>query len=310
MGTSRKVIKEQLGKEINDFNQAEYGEKLLPGVGFCTAVCVDWARRVLGGRAKAKQALFTRQKEDQDPLEFQKRLKYQTERQLFGQLRFKEMDSDLDAINNLRLKLAMVRNNSDGVHFELSGALQTELRKYVPDLTAKNDGKYERQEFRELLIKLNEKQEKSNRRTNAGWAAFAEYMNDIHKRNRAEQGRQESERKFSGIELLESGEAIGTSVATKIDSMLALEAFGPVTVLLMAFDVKLTDGRESGHAVAANKLGNGNYFFLDPNYGIYYHDLEKLKKALNYLFAGKDAIYGEDGKAVTGVVNYILFGPA
>jgi len=276
----------------------------MPGIGFCTGVCIDWARRVLPGQGTVgsvirKRASFT-----------QKDRTNQTVRQLFGQIQIKYQEGEVESlVIALKDIYRKSRANSKSDYCQIPADIQNKLCNYdLPGFTKKADGKYKEGDVLNWSEALSQA---SDHRTTAGWKAFVTVMDEKHKKQRQEQGRGESNRKFSSIKILESGEAIGTSVAKKIDSMIALEEFQAVTVLLMSFDVTKADGEMIPHAVAANLLNNGLYLFLDPNYGVYCCEQEKLKEVLYYLFAYNKGtpIYGEDGKKVSGG-NYILFGPA
>ena len=160
-------MKEKLGKEINDFNQEEYGEAAgKPGIGFCTAVCIDWARRVLPRgegtdtlREQLMRASFTR---DAD------RRKFQTVRQLGGQVKLGAMNKENDAIENVKTQLVNIwSENSGKSHCQISNNLQTELRKYLRDFPAKQQ--YEVGDVLNWVMNLQEKQDETEHRTPAGW---------------------------------------------------------------------------------------------------------------------------------------------
>ena len=305
MGTATEQVIKQLkdfGSQTGEFVQSEKGKSLASGQvdnGFCTGVCVDWARRVLGGG----RAAFTAKSQRVNP---------QTNRQATIQVNLKSRIKKANDVNEVRNQLVPVYNsqlNQDTVL--IPAQLQTELLKYLT-FTVKSDRRYVRSSVGQWLTLLSEIRDEYDRTTPVGWTAFAQLMDGAHKQNREQQLRGDSNRKFSSIKILKSeNEVNGQNVMGKIDYMLLLNEFDPVTVMLMGFDL-IHNGTATGHAVAAYQLNNGTYQFLDPNYGIFAYAQGGLRTALYYLFTNHfgTPIYGEDGDVVTGGADYILFGPA
>jgi len=303
MGTPTDDVINQLkdfGSKTGEFIQLEQGKTLKPGQvdkGFCTGVCVDWARRVLGGG----RAAFTLK---------EARKVSQTNRQATVHLNLKAMNNTRNAIVGVRNQLVDVYNSQTGQKCQISLQLQQGLLTYIT-FPVEANRQYERTFVGQWLDLLAEMRDESDRTTSAGWAAFVGIMDEKHRVNRGNQARGESTRKFSSIKILKSEKAVGgANVKAKIDSMLLLNEFDPGTVLLMGFDL-IANGEDTGHAVAAYQLNNGTYQFLDPNYGIYAYNQGGLRSALYYLFTNHygTPIYGEDGDVVTGGADYILFGP-
>jgi len=302
MGTLTSEVIFQLtgfGSKTDEFIQLQKGQTLAQGQvdeGFCAGVCTDWARRVLGGG----RAAFTQKAT---------RVKSQTNRQATIQLRFQGMSETRKAIVAVRNELVAVYNDHlADQSFQISPQLQTKVQNYLT-ITVTPDRRYATSAVGQWLDLLEEMQDESDRTRPAGWAALVQGMDQRQKEKRQEDARGESHRKFSSIKIVQTAKLSGANVKGNIDSMLSVPEFVAGTVLFMGFDL-FVDNKATGHAVAAFLANNGTYQFLDPNFGIYAYDEGGLRSALYYLFSNHyhdDAIYGEDGAAVTGTTNYILF---
>jgi hypothetical protein len=97
-------------------------------------------------------------------------------------------------------------------------------------------------------------------------------------------------------------------------------------VVIAGFELR-NNGENAGHAVALYRQNNGNFYFLDPNYGVFDYNRQGAEFALRYLFAGLPTnvttthadgsrttelktfgpIYGECGQQVTNRMSYIIF---
>jgi len=287
------------GSKTDEFIQLQLGQTLAQGQvdeGFCSGVCMDWARRVLGGG----RAAFT-QKDT--------RVRSQTNRQATIQLRLKDMSDTRKAIVAVRNELVGVYNNHlADQSFQISPQLQTKVQVHLA-ITVTPDRRYATSYVGQWLDLLEEMQDESDRTHPAGWAALVQGMDQHQKTKRQAAARGESHRKFSSIKIVQTAKLTGANVQGNIDSMLSVPEFVAGTVLFMGFDL-FVDNKATGHAVAAFQANNGTYQFLDPNFGIYAYDEGGLRSALYYLFSNhfdQDAIYGEDGAAVIGTTNYILF---
>ena len=65
-----------------------------------------------------------------------------------------------------------------------------------------------------------------------------------------------------------------------------------------------TPTENTGHAVAAYRSGQGQYLFMDPNYGVFNTTPAGLRASVQYLFG---TAYQDNGWRVPGDGNYAIF---
>jgi Yersinia/Haemophilus virulence surface antigen len=296
--------------------------------GFCKGVCLDWTRRVL---------------------------QVQPERRTDEYLSFSSHPEHAKAQTNLQATIQMRLNSRKIVattKVERRRAVHDELLElYNGNLNEQNVAVQPStiralQEFvtfgstpgHEVAMSrvqgwvetLQSQMRSATSNTEVSWRSFSESLDEAHSARRVTDQRHAPKKTFSKISIVASTDREPYhSAFSAITTLLALGEFTVGRVVIAGFGLRKS-GQDTGHAVALYRQNNGNFYLLDPNYGVFDYNRQGAEFALRYLFAGLPTnintrhsdgtvttemrvfgpIYGEDGYQITNGMNYMIFARA
>jgi len=307
------VIKklQSFGSKVGEFRQQHALSRLSTDLsaavagGFCTGVCVDWARRVLLADAAKQQqkSLFTNKGAERQAYQAERQANFQTAVKGFTNFRNDVVDVQEDLAD------AFNPHAAAGSPVPISPKLQTALQKYIK-FTPRADRTYTCASVDNWLKLLKQLMDRNDYKTSPGWAALVGVMDGYDVNQRKLQSRTASKRPFSHIKIRDSApDKQYLFVKDALKELIAdIAWFVPASVLMLKFGL-MNKGKSAAHTVAVHRVDNSVYRFLDPNYGVFEYNLINLIKAFAYLFSTLDGgpVYGQGGDKVTGRVGYILF---